>query len=80
MNARNVLPEKLLKKVQRVFTGEIWIPVIRKHRLKKKDDKDRNREILRLHRQGKSLEDIAQTVFVCKERVRQIIRNGRKRK
>ena len=80
MNASNVLPEKLLKRVQRVFTGEIWIPVVKKHRIKKKDDRDRNKEILRLHSQGKTLDEIARTVFVCRERVRQIVRNGKKKK
>ena len=80
MNARNVLPERLLKKVQRVYTGEIWIPILRKHKMKKKGDIERDREILRLYDQGKSLDEIANRVFVCKERVRQIVRNGSKRK
>ena len=80
MNARDVLPERLLKKVQRVYTGEIWIPILRKHKMKKTGDTERNREILSLYGQGKSLDEIANRVFVCKERVRQIVRNGSKRK
>lgn len=70
------MPEELIKKLQSIYTGPVWIPAVRKKRIKTEAD-ERDRRILEMHRQGKPIEEIAEMVFLCKERVRQIIKNER---
>jgi DNA-binding NarL/FixJ family response regulator len=72
-NAHEVLPEELVKKLQRIYTGPVWIPAVRKRRIKSEARK-RDEDIMRLYRDGKSIKEIAETVPLCLERIRQIIR------
>ena len=74
-NAREVLPEDLITKLQRIYTGCVWIPAVNRREIKTKGTGKRDQKILKLFSQGKTLEQISERVFLCKERVRQIIKN-----
>jgi DNA-binding NarL/FixJ family response regulator len=75
-NAREVLPEDLIRKLQRIYTGPVWVPRLRRREIKTKGTKERDEKILKLYSQGKTMEQISEEVFLCKERVRQIIRSN----
>ena len=75
-NAYEVLPEELVKKLQRIYTGPVWIPAVKKKRIKT-DAHERDLRIWEMHRQGTPIEEIAEMIFLCKERVRQIIKKQR---
>ncbi len=74
VNARNVLPEKLLREVQKYCTGYIYVPSTRHFYAR------RRREILRLSLQGLTARAIAEQVHLSERRVRQIVAEGRERK
>ncbi len=75
-NAREVLPEDLIRKLRRIYTGAVWVPRLVRREIKAKGTKERYEKILRLYAQGKTMEKISEEVFLCKERVRQIIKNN----
>jgi DNA-binding NarL/FixJ family response regulator len=72
-NAYEVLPTELVETLQSIYTGPVWIPAVRKRRIKSEARK-RDEDIMRLYRDGKSIKEIAETVPLCPERIRQIIR------
>ena len=74
-NAYEVLPEELVKKLQSIYTGPVWIPALKKRRIKT-EAYERDEKILKLYRDGKSIREISLAVFLCMERVRQIIRRA----
>jgi DNA-binding NarL/FixJ family response regulator len=74
VNARNVLPAKLLRQVQKYCSGYIYVPSTRQFYAR------RRREILRLSRQGLTAPAIAEQVHLSERRVRQIVAEGRGRK
>ena len=74
VNAQDVLPEDLLRQVQKYCQGFIWVPVIKRTRVKTAEDDERNREIVRLHRKGERTAVLAERMGLCQERIRQIIR------
>lgn len=73
-NAREVLPEELLRKLQGIYTGPVWIPAIKRRRIKTKGMDERDENIREMHRQGRTVAEIAEVVLLSRERVRQIIR------
>jgi len=73
-NARDVLPEELIMKLSQFYTGLVWIPGLVKRKIKTRDTKERNQKIIKLYSQGKTMEKIAEEIYLCKERVRQIIK------
>jgi len=75
-NAYEVLPEELIRKLQSIYTGPVWIPAVKKRRIKT-EAQERDRRILEMHTQGRSIKEIAEAVFLCEERVRQIIKQKR---
>jgi len=66
-NAYDVLPDHLVKEIQRYYTGRLWVPV------ESTFFKDRNRLILELRANGETTKSIAKLVNLTDERVRQII-------
>lgn len=76
-NAHEVLPENLIKKLQRIYTGSVWVPQIKRRKIKMKGIEERDKKIFKLYSQGKSLNKISKEVFLCKERIRQIIKKIR---
>jgi len=66
-NARDVLPDDLLRAVQAHFTGMLWVPSDRPF------PENRRRFVLSLHEQGASITDIARLAGITTRRVRQII-------
>jgi len=82
-NAYEVLPEELVRKLQQIYTGSVWIPATEKRLIKNKGMIHRDRKIIGLYEQGKTIREISEVVFLSEERVRQIIkksggnRNGR---
>jgi DNA-binding NarL/FixJ family response regulator len=76
-NACDVLPEELVRKLQSIYTGPVWIPAVARRRIKTQGMDERDENIRELHRQGKSIGEITETVLLSRERVRQIIKNQR---
>ena len=74
VNAQDVLPADLLRQVQKCCQGFIWVPVIKRTRVKTAEDDERNREIVRLHRKGERTAVLAERMGLCQERIRQIVR------
>lgn len=72
-NAVDVLPPPLARKLLGLVRGRVWIPVRRRRRFKTAGDPARNRRIRELARGGWTLQEIAEEVRLCKERVRQIL-------
>ena len=70
VNARDVLPEKLLKEVQKYCAEYIYIPATREFYRR------RRQEILRLSCRGLSTWAVARKVQLTERRVRQIIAKG----
>ncbi|MEW6215890.1 MAG: hypothetical protein AB1478_11930 [Nitrospirota bacterium] len=73
INAREVFPEKLVKEIQRYYSGGyLWIS--------KQDYKERNEKICGLRKNGKSVRDIAEKMSLTDRRIRQIIQESQTRK
>jgi DNA invertase Pin-like site-specific DNA recombinase len=68
VNAQNVLPSRLLARVQRYCSGLVYVPV-------PESNQDRDEKIRELYQQGQSVEEIATTVGLSKRRVWQILKN-----
>ena len=77
-NARDVLPEELVKKLQSIHTGLVWVSAKKRRVIKSGDKKERNMKIIEIYSGGMSVSDIADEFFLSKERVRQIIKGGMK--
>jgi DNA-binding NarL/FixJ family response regulator len=73
-NACEVLPEELVRKLQGIYSGPVWIPAVARRRIKTMGMDERDEKIRELYRQGRSIGEIAASVLLSKERVRQIIR------
>ena len=67
VNAADVLPLKLLRKVQRHCTGYIYISCSRRFYA------ERRRKVMELRESGLGTREIAAEVHLCRRRVRQII-------
>lgn len=76
-NARDVLPEELIIKIQEHHYGLLWIPVTHRRRIKSRGLEERNQLILDLRERGDSVREISGKVYLSPERVAQIIREGR---
>ena len=68
--AEKVLPPELLREVQKHHTGLIYVPGEPGYYER------RNREVVRLHRQGLSTKEIAEKVFLSERRVQQILKGA----
>ena len=70
VNAKQVLPPDLLRKVQRHCSGYIYVP-------NRDDFYERQRaRVFELHEQGVSTDEIARRVHLCRRRVQQILRGA----
>lgn len=76
-NACEVLPEELVRKLQAVYTGPVWIPALTRRRIKTRGMSERDDNIRELYRQGRTIAEIAEAVLLSQERVRQIIKKGK---
>jgi DNA-binding NarL/FixJ family response regulator len=74
VNARDVLPGKLLREVQKHCAGYIYVPSTREFYAR------RRREALDLRRCGSSVRAIAERMHVSERRIRQILAEGKRRK
>jgi Mor family transcriptional regulator len=72
VNARHVLPSRLLARVQRYCSGFVYIPV-------PEPNGQRDEQILDLFQQGRSVEEIATHVGLSKRRVWQILKRNTQR-
>jgi Mor family transcriptional regulator len=89
-NAKEVLPPRLLKEMQKYIQGDlIYIPKAQKERAawgevsgSRKLIAKRNEEIFRLYNHGKSFEELEETFHVSMDTIRKIIykmrSNGKK--
>jgi DNA-binding NarL/FixJ family response regulator len=68
-NAQDVLPAKLVARVQRHYSGLLWVPAPPPEEIV-----ERNEQIQRMHLDGVSVTEIAQQVGLSERRVWQIIR------
>ena len=76
-NARDVLPEELVRRLQSIHTGLVWIPAVKRRTIKSNGKEERNRKIVTLYLGGKAIREISKEFFLSNERVRQIIKiNG----
>ncbi len=66
-NARNVLPEDVLKQVQKYYQGHMWVPPAVNAPNK------RRAQVLALYMQGRTQVDISRIVKLTPQRVCQII-------
>lgn len=66
-NAYDVLPDHLVKEIQKHYTGRLWVPV------ESTFFQDRNQLIRELRANGETTKNIAKLVNLTDERVRQII-------
>jgi DNA invertase Pin-like site-specific DNA recombinase len=71
VNARDVLPSRLLALVQRYCSGVVYIPVPEPNR-------HRDEQIRELFQQGRSVEEIATSTGLGKRRVWQILKSSPK--
>lgn len=69
-NAYDVLPEHLVKEIQKHYTGRLWVPQASNFY------QERNRLILELRAKGESTCKIAKLVGLTKRRVLQIAKTG----
>lgn len=74
VNAKDVLPERLLRQVQKYWGGYLYIPETREWYLEKR------RRIVRHRRRGIRAETIAKWVGLSARRARQILEEERGRK
>ena len=77
-NARDVLPPKLLRQVQRYWGGLLWVPLVDRRKLKRFADRERDRRIVREHRRGESTAALARRYCLSQERIRQIARAAKR--
>ena len=70
VNARDVLPSRLLALVQRYCSGFVYVPVPEPNR-------HRDEQIRELHQQGRSVEEIATQTGLSKRRIWQILKTPR---
>jgi Mor family transcriptional regulator len=70
VNARNVLPPRLLERVQRYCAGFVYVPVPEPNR-------DRDEQICEMYQQGRSVEEIATQTGLSKRRIWQILKKPR---
>ncbi len=71
-NATFVLPPKLLKRVQKYYSGLLWVPPV--------STKRRDKEILMLSRKGLRTSQIAEVVHLSIRRVQQVLREATERR
>jgi DNA-binding NarL/FixJ family response regulator len=69
VNARDVLPARLLAHVQRYCSGFVYIPV-------PGPNQERDEQIHQMSRQGRSVEEIATQAGISKRRVWQILKKS----
>lgn len=74
-NAADVLPPRLLRRIQAYWWGLLWIPSPAGG--KRQDQKLRDARIRRLHAQGLTPADLAREFHLTAERIRQIVRRGK---
>ena len=70
VRADEVLPPRLLAKVREHCTGMIYVP---------SDGafyRERNAEVVRLHKRGVPTDEIARRVHLCRRRVQQVLREA----
>jgi|GEM_PF-2261447 len=67
INAGDVLPERLLKAIQRYCSGYIWVPSDGQFYAKRRQD------VARLRGRGLGARAIAERAHICERRVRQIL-------
>lgn len=77
-NARDVLPEALLRRVQRYWAGMLWVPPPDRRRFKTRGHEERNGRMRRDRRRGLSLGSLAKKYRLSRERVRQIVASGKR--
>jgi DNA invertase Pin-like site-specific DNA recombinase len=70
VNARSVLPSRLLARVQRYCSGFVYVPVPEPKR-------HRDEQIREMFQQGRSVEEIAIHAGLSKRRVWQILKKPR---
>jgi hypothetical protein len=71
-NAEKILPQKLLKQVQKYHTGVLWIPTPSRFY------QERRRLVIALHGQGINTKEIAHLAGITIRRVNQILSSERK--
>jgi Mor family transcriptional regulator len=72
VNARNVLPSRLLARVQRYCSGFVYVPV-------PEPNQHRDAQIREMYQQGRSVEEIATHAVLSKRRVWQILQESPRR-
>ena len=70
VNARNVLPSRLLARVQRYCSGFVYVPV-------PEPNQHRDTQIREMYQQGRSVEEIAAQTGLSKRRIWQILKKPR---
>ena len=70
VNARDVLPSRLLALVQRYCSGFVYIPV-------PGPNQQRDEQIRELHQQGRTVEEIATQTGLSKRRIWRILKTPR---
>lgn len=78
-NARDVLPPSLLRRIRAHWQGLLWIPILEGRRRKTRHDAARDRRIVRDHLRGRSTAELAQEFSLSRERIRQIVRQAKRR-
>lgn len=76
-NSRDVLPETLLREVQKHWEGLLWVPPKEERRGKR--DVARNLQIVEEHRKGRDIPALADQHHLTPARIRQILRAHRGR-
>ncbi len=84
-NAKKILPEELLKELQQYVQGEIiYVPGCDSMRAgwgeangTKEKYMTRNKEIIKLHREGLSLVEIAESYYLSEYSIRKIISSSK---
>ncbi|MHC5058519.1 MAG: hypothetical protein ACYTKD_28000 [Planctomycetota bacterium] len=71
VNAEDVLPPDLLREVQQHYTGYVYVSCSREFYA------ERRRKVMELRRRGLSTAEIAESVHLCRRRVRQIVAEER---
>jgi hypothetical protein len=71
-NAEKILPQELLKQVQKYHTGILWIPTPSRFY------KERRQLVIALHGQGIASKEIADLAGITIRRVNQILASERK--
>lgn len=78
-NARDVLPARLLREVQKRFEGGLlWVPARARQRRKTRRDAERNRQIVRDRRSGRCARELARRHRLSVERIRQIVKEAKR--